>query len=100
MMQLIEAYSFGGIAIATDLDMLAKLIRCPGPSKKYLYSWDLEWIRQQPRPQYESLVTLYRHPSIEIVARSLSHKAILENNFNLTNIKVSDDFNLEVFLND
>lgn len=99
MMQLVEAYSFGGIAVATDLDSLAKLIRMPGPSKKFFYGWDLFWMRMNPRPQYESIVSLYRHPSIEVVARSASHKAILENNFNLKNIKISEDFDLGVFLN-
>lgn len=99
MMQLVEAYSFGGITVATDLDSLAKLIRMPGPSKKFFYSWDLFWMRMNPRPQYESIVSLYRHPSIEVVARSESHKAVLENNFNLTGVKISEDFDLGVFLN-
>lgn len=97
MMQLVEAYSFQGTVIATDLDGVAKLINMPGPSKKFYYTWDLEWLRNKGQ-QYEHLVMLYRHPEIEVVARSLSHKRILENNFNLKDIKISEDFDLKVFL--
>lgn len=98
MMQLVEAYSFQGTAVATDYDTLQKLINMPGPNRKFYYAFDLQWLRQQPRPQYESLMMLYRHPEIEVVARSKSHKDIIENNFNLSNVKISEDFDLSVFL--
>ena len=39
-----------GICVATDLKTAYKLIKTPGPDKKYFYVWNLEWIGMQKAP--------------------------------------------------
>lgn len=90
---LIEAFSFKGPVFATNLSLAQKLVRFPGPSQKFFYVWDLEWLR---RPfQYEQYVGIYRNPALKLIARSDEHKTLLENNFNRSVFGVIDDFNFE-----
>lgn len=74
-MNISEAYGFTGVAIATDLDTAGKLARFPGPSKRFFYVWDLEWLRPSGR-FYEDYASVYC--KLPLIARSDSHARLIE----------------------
>ncbi len=98
-MQINEIYSFPGPAIATDLSTANTLIAAPSPVRKYFYVWDLEWIRM-PQKNYESLAHIYQNPELQLIARSGSHKKLLENCWNRTNILTASSFDDIILNND
>ena len=77
-MNISEAFSYTGTAIATDLSTAEKLLKFPGPKAKYFYVWDLEWFRgkHSNRNHYDYFANIYRN--IPLIARSPSHKKVLE----------------------
>ena len=62
--------------------------------KKMFYVWDLEWMRSNNKKQYEEYRDVYTNESMELIARSTSHKEAIENAFNRTVNYVIPDFNL------
>jgi hypothetical protein len=95
VMQIAEAWGQKGPMVATSLSTAFKLISFPcGP--KLFYIWDLEWLRGQQ--QYEKYADVYTHPALQLVARSESHKRIIENAFNRKVDHILDDFNLNHLL--
>jgi hypothetical protein len=95
LLNLVEAYSFNGITVATCPETAIKLLGMPGNKRKIFYSFDLYWIRQ-PRLPFESLQYIYGNPHMELFARSESHRKIMENCWNRP-VKVSEDFDLAEF---
>lgn len=77
LMQMADCFSFDGTAVATTLATAAKLINCPSPERKLFYVHDLEWTHLN-RKSYDYLQFLYGHPDLELVARSESHRKLLE----------------------
>ncbi len=74
-MQMNEAWSFGGVAIATDFDTGRVLLRSPGPKKKIFYVWDLEWLRESG--PYEGWREVYGNPALLLISRSADHALAL-----------------------
>lgn len=72
-----EFWGATGVAISTNLATTEKLIKCPGPKKKFFYVWNLEWLNMQ-NPDYDKLSNLYNNDEIELIARSPYHAAVLE----------------------
>lgn len=95
IMNVVECFSFNGIAIATNLSTAAKLIEMPGPIKKYFYVYDLEHTRYVPRQNWEPLINIYGNPHLEIITRSKPHQHIIQNCFNRNSI-IMDDFDIKV----
>ncbi len=89
MFNIVETFSYTGHIFATSLNLANKLLNSPC-SIKYFYIWDLEWIRRTF--PYESYAQIYRNPKLKIIARSDSHKIILENNFNIKVFDVMNDW--------
>ena len=81
-MQISDCWFQDGPTIATSFSTANKLknFTC---EKKLFYIWDLEWIRNQSSTkQYEQCRDIYCDKSIDIIARSESHKHAIENAFN------------------
>lgn len=94
IMQMIEIWQQKGPSIATSLSTASKLVHCPGPSPKFFYIWDLEWLRHKQKT-YSSLRSIICVPDLILIARSESHKVIIENCFNCCIKYIVDDFDME-----
>ena len=88
LMQMAEAWSYGGTVIATDIAIAEKLLTFPAPTRKAFYIWDLEWLRK-PR-MFRELQPTYGH--LELIARSNDHKEAIEGAWNRKVIGVVEDF--------
>lgn len=80
-MPIYEMWSFKGPVIATNLSTAYKLIQAASPTQKFLYCWDLEWMRLAQK-NYNELSAIYRNPDIELISRTNDHKIIIENAWN------------------
>jgi hypothetical protein len=77
VMNVFHAGSFHGNIFATNIFGGKILTELKTNSRKFLYLWDLEWIRS-PMDFKENLKIL-NSPSLEIVARSSGHALLIEN---------------------
>lgn len=93
IMQSFEAWSYDGALVATNLSTAGKLISYPICKHKYFYVWDLEWIRLKEK-HYGGLQPIYNHPKLKVIARSQSHKDIIENCWNVKVAGIVDDCNI------
>ncbi len=74
-----EVWGLDGVVMSTDIKTTQRLIQCPGPTKKFFYVWNLEWLGlQQNGVDYSWLHDIYCNPAIELVARSNNHARLLE----------------------
>lgn len=96
-MQISEAWGQSGPIIATSISTANKLASFPS-EKKFFYVWDLEWIRNSQIKEYEKYSNVYKDKSLKLIARSESHKKIIENAFNREVSYVVSDFNIEKIL--
>jgi hypothetical protein len=96
-MNISECWSHSGTTVATSLSTAKKLSSFPS-QKKLFYVWDLEWIRNNNTKSYEEYIAVYTDESIELIARSKSHKEAIENAFNRNVNHVIPDFNLAKIL--
>lgn len=94
IMQIAEAWNQDGSIIATSLSTAHKMIGFMS-RKKFFYVWDLEWIRNGGKSQYEHYFQVYTDRSIELIARSESHKECIENAFNREIKHVVSDFDMK-----
>lgn len=98
VMQIAEAWGQDGAMIATSLSTAFKLINFPA-ARRLFYVWDLEWLRHgQQRRRYEQFADVYTHPNLELIARSESHAAVIENAFNRKVEHIISDFNTDKIL--
>jgi len=98
-MQMSEAWGQEGPVIATSFSTAHKLTNFPS-EKKFFYVWDLEWIRSAHNNlnQYESYAPIYCNESLELIARSDSHKKAIENAFNRRVKHIVPDFSMSKIL--
>lgn len=96
-MQSNELYSYDGIGIATDISTAEKLLHSPSLKKRYLYLWDLEWLRH-PQKVYHDFAKIYRNKEIKIIARTKDHADLIENCFNVKVKYIADNFKIEKIL--
>jgi hypothetical protein len=76
LMHAHEAWGFNGPLVATNFMLAARMQNFPMPTPKIFYLWDLDWLRI-PRANYHAMASVYRDPSLKLVARSHEHtKAI------------------------
>ena len=71
MMQEQELWGFDAPVLATSLETADRILRCPGPTKRLFYVWELEWIIAKHDIDYTSQI--YCNPRIELIARSQEH---------------------------
>ncbi len=96
MMQISEAWFQPGPIIATSISTAKSLIEFTSP-EKFFYVWDLEWIRNTPAQsvQYENFKDVYTNKSLKLIARSQSHKKLIENCFNRDVDYTVENFNMQ-----
>ncbi len=92
-MQLFEAWGYDGTMIATNLSSAAQLITFPLAKQKYFYVWDLEWLRMKEKA-FRPLCNIYRS-GLTLLARSETHKKVIEDCWNVKVAAVLDDFNVD-----
>jgi hypothetical protein len=95
-MNLVEAYQFPGVLVSTDINTTSKLLNMPA-RKRIFYAYDAAE-HSRAGYNYVDLVRLYRNPALEVWARSIDHKKLLESNWNLNHVPVMENFNLERLL--
>jgi len=85
---------FDGATIATSIETADTILKTKnGSAKKFLYLWDLEWIRKPMDFNYVNSVL--SHPNLAIISRSNSHKQLIENYCNREVAGVVEDWNME-----
>lgn len=90
-MNILEAYNYNGLLIATSLSTLETMSKCIGTYKKYYYIWNPEW--SNPNCNFRYVYELLHSQKIEVIVRSKSYNNIVQNNFNLPSI-ISDNFDI------
>lgn len=85
-----------GHMIATTLNNAKTLLNIHSSVKKYLYLWDLEWVRYRLDFSYTN--SILKNPNINIIARSQSHADIIQNYTNQTIKHILDDWNPDQLL--
>lgn len=66
-----------GPIIATNIENAKLMLKLPIKAKKYLYLWDLEWLRGSYN--YIQNVDILRNSNIQLIARSESHAQNIQN---------------------
>jgi hypothetical protein len=98
-MQLAEAWGYKHPLIATRLVLAKKLLSFPGTQEKYFYIWDLEWLRYPSQiKNYNAFAGIYRNPKLKLIARSKSHKDIIEDCWNVLVTGIVEDYNINQFI--
>ena len=92
-----EAWSFDGIAIATDIYSAKILLKCPGPKKKFLYVWNMDWIFENSY-KYKDMEDVYLNESLELISRSQYHSQILRQVWK-SPITIIEEFNHDQIAN-
>ena len=70
-----EVWGFNEPVISTSMSTASTLIEAVGPTRKYLYVWDLEWRRLQDFT-HRDLSKIYNNKNIELISRSKRHAEI------------------------
>lgn len=94
MIQMCHMWDFYGTVICTNIHATRRLIRCPGPKRKFFYVMDLEWTKLA-KIHTNQLLEIYNNDEIELIARSQSHADLLTKLFKPPTL-IMDDWDLEV----
>lgn len=93
-MQVFEAYGYNGTLIATSLSTAHKALRCYASKNKFFYVWDLEWLRLQQFKQFRDMHNVYGNSNLKLIARSESHKTVIEDSWNTKVAGIVDNFDM------
>ena len=85
--------NFKGDAIATSIETANLLLKTNNACNRYLYLWDMEWLRNPLA--FENISEILSDDRISLIARSNSHKDLIENFCNREVIGVVDDWNVD-----
>ena len=97
LMPATEAFGFSGVLVATSLATAAICEKAIGPSERWFYCWDLEWLRMQQK-NAKALAEAYRNPAYRLAARSADHKLALEQAWNVEVVGINERASLAWFL--
>jgi len=95
VMDYAEVYGHDAVCIATDFDSAKYLIKCPGPSHRIFYVWDLEWLHGGKT--YEDFAGIYKNELLDIVVQSEVHKEIFTRSWNRIPSTVVENADLSEF---
>tara|TARA_R110000744_G_scaffold3161_3_gene12299 strand:+ start:8143 stop:8604 length:462 start_codon:yes stop_codon:yes gene_type:complete len=84
---------FDGVTIATSIDTANTMLKTKNNSRKFLYLWDIEWLREPMDFNY--INSVLSNPKLDIISRSESHKVIIENYCNRKISGIVDDWNIQ-----
>lgn len=79
-MNIVDAFSFRGKMLATNLSTATKMLNMPCVGGRYFYVWNPEWLNKQV--EYSSLWPYYS-PRIKLIARCEDYRKIIKNCFNV-----------------
>jgi hypothetical protein len=96
--QQFECWSYNGPVIATNINTAQILSKCPCPTKKYFYVFDLSWIYLFTQPAYQVLQSIFQNNDIKLIARSQSHYDVLTRVWQEP-VAILEDFNYKQLLN-
>lgn len=65
-----EVFDFGGDVVATDLESASRLLKCPGPRRRFLWLDGPDWSDRRDAWTYGDFAAVYRNPRIEVLAGS------------------------------
>lgn len=88
---------YSGICIATTLEEANILLKSNNNCKKYLYLWDIEWIKTPLN--YSEVCNILLDDRLKIISRSESHSAMIRNYCNKSPIDTLEDWNSSKLLN-
>lgn len=91
IMQLVEAYSYNGSVVATNLELALKMNNFIGEKKKFLYLWDLEWLR---RP-YDVSVLKQLFKDVKVITRGPVHTEVFKHVWNVSPVAEIPDFDIK-----
>ena len=83
---------FDGVTIATTIDTANTVLKTNNNSKKFLYLWDMEWLRTPMDFNYVNSVL--SDPELSIISRSNSHSDLIKNYCNKDAAGVVQDWNM------
>ena len=92
-MHLYYSQNFHGALISDNIEMANVSLATYNNSDKYLYLWDIEWLRGPM--SYEGTLNVLRNPFLKIIARSESHAKLIENFCNKKPCGIVEDWNIE-----
>lgn len=83
-------------AIATSFEEANILLKSNNAAKKFLYLWDLEWLRNPNK--FSQACDLLLDKRLNIIARSDSHATMIDNFCNKEPIAIVDNWHLATLL--
>lgn len=89
--------SFNGVLIGTTLEEARTILKLPEKSDRYLYLWNLDWLKNPVR--FQTAMQILRDDKIKIIARSVSHADLIENFCNKKTVGIVDNWNMKQLLN-
>lgn len=81
---------FSGTVISTNIESAQIALSSSANIDNYIYLWDLNWMRESS--PYEDNVDVLRNENLRILARSHSHKNIIENYCNREVYDIIEDW--------
>ena len=80
VLQKAQAFNFKGTLITHDLSAAQDMVNMVYAKKRYIYLYDLEWMRIGS-PQFSHTYSLLVKNNIDLIARSESHQKIITDLF-------------------
>lgn len=94
IMNISELYSFGGLAISTNIENTKTLIKSCINANKIFYVWELEFIKNK---NYLDNLSVFNNKEIELITRSKEYSDEIKNLCNRKS-SVIENFNIkEIF---
>ena len=87
---------YDGIAIASNMLAADKLLKSHNSSKKYLYLWDIEWLRTPVN--FPAACDILLDDRLKIIARSESHATLINHFCNKQVAGIVDNWNINELL--
>lgn len=80
--------------IPTCTQSAYNMINSPGAPSKYLYLWDMEWVKLKQK-WFSELRYIYTNPNLKIIARSKNIETAVTNFFGSSVIGIVDNFDID-----
>lgn len=85
--------SYEGVLISTSIKNAAISIKAPTRMDRYLYLWDLNWLRKPT--SYNAMYEVLSNDKIKLLARSEEHADMIENFCNKKTVGIVDNWNVD-----
>lgn len=85
--------SYEGVLISTSIKNAAISIKAPTRMDRYLYLWDLNWLRKPTN--YNAMYEVLSNDKIKLIARSKEHADMIENFCKKKTVGIVDNWNVD-----